>query len=217
MSAGWKQPHPVATQADHAQLVATGPYLEFFEWECGHHQACPEPVRGVAGTDHALQILHAIGAAISQPGSCRARWVSDSSYLEFYATDDYACIQASECDLPVVLCDPTARVPVQPRTPGVIEYDALWQLAEHLCLLQDIEPGWTGTTPLDADAAVLTSLSVDQVHALARDGRLPPLRVLDAGAVLDEMLALQEAEPEPLPEDGSDDGRSTRHYPPLEG
>lgn len=62
--------------------------LEFFDWECGHHQETPEPIEGIS-EEQAAAILNAISHAISQPFSARARLIDGDLAREYYLTDDY--------------------------------------------------------------------------------------------------------------------------------
>lgn len=76
--------------------------IEFFNWQCGHHQDCPEPIEIKCEDDNededgaimiAEKILSAIAAAISQPGSAQAYLINSSDdRLAYYLSDD--CIQA---------------------------------------------------------------------------------------------------------------------------
>ena len=155
--------------------------LEFFEWTCGHHQACPSAVEGIASPDQALAILQAIGAAISQPGSARARLIDDDGrgFREYYIADDHAealCSHGAWSDLPVVL---VGKALVGDRR-------AAEALSWHLGLVDDQVDGWDGQSPLAAYSFATTSLSADAVRALPRDTQHPPLRVVE---VTPELLA----------------------------
>jgi len=69
--------------------------IEFFDWECGHHQDCPQPIKITCEDEDeeieaAEMILMAIAAAISQPGSAGAYLInSEELRMTYYITDDY--------------------------------------------------------------------------------------------------------------------------------
>lgn len=151
--------------------------LEFFAWECGHHQERPEPIDGVVSADQALLILRAIGAAISQPGTARARLVDEAAnaFREYYLTDDYAAEQFSTwSDLPVVLVCPDL----------VGDRRAADALSWHLNLVDDLVDGWGGAAPLHGDSFATTALDLAAVQALPRDAEHPPLRIVEVTPAL---------------------------------
>lgn len=70
--------------------------IEFYNWNCGHHQECPGSIElpgdnGEQLVQMAEAILKAIAAAIVQPQSARARLVDESCFRkrDFFMTDDY--------------------------------------------------------------------------------------------------------------------------------
>lgn len=63
--------------------------IEFFDWECGHHGTCPEPITGLMTDDDVEDVLRAISHAISQPGKARARVICGGQECTYYLTDDY--------------------------------------------------------------------------------------------------------------------------------
>lgn len=62
--------------------------LEFFDWQCGHHQETPAPIEDLSEAQ-AKAIMTAISHAISQPFSTRARLIDGDQAQEYYMTDDY--------------------------------------------------------------------------------------------------------------------------------
>jgi len=61
--------------------------LEFCEWKCGqHHQDCPKPIEFTYENEDdacetAVNIISAISAAISLPGSAKAYWLDNSGCI----------------------------------------------------------------------------------------------------------------------------------------
>lgn len=65
--------------------------LEFYEWECGHHQDTPDSIE-VSSEEQAEAILCAISHAISQPGRAMAQLINDGMTKVYYLTDDYLTV-----------------------------------------------------------------------------------------------------------------------------
>jgi hypothetical protein len=155
---------------------AQGITVQFFNWHCGHHQQCPDPIHGLASVEQAELILRAIGAAISQPDSARA-WVIDGDRArKWYITDDHA----SECTgeggaMPVVLlfgADADLTLSEQDKE----------ELQDAYSCWGTVHTNWDGNTWLEDGDIALTKLSATEIKQLPKSPWGLPVRIEEEGA-----------------------------------
>ncbi|MES2888678.1 MAG: hypothetical protein V4739_11775 [Pseudomonadota bacterium] len=135
--------------------------LHFTEWQCGHHCQRPEDIP-VHSPEQALQVLHAISCAISQPGHARAAILQASLAAGIYLTDDYVDPAPIAWRLRPQVVHGTAEELDQLMSAELKE-ERDWILPEDLSRWDERRYVW-------ADESVLTTLTPAQVLALITDG-----------------------------------------------